>query len=84
MITSKKLTAERIAEIEKTPITYDDDSPKLTKKELAEFVPYHKEYFDINQSNKENENSYVTKCGNDKKKLGFYCFQGLLLSLVEF
>lgn len=47
MITSKKLTAERIAEIEKTPIVYDDDSPKFTKEELQEFVPYHKEYFDI-------------------------------------
>ena len=47
MITSKKLTAERIAEIEKVPITYDEDSPKFTKEELQEFVPYHKEYFDI-------------------------------------
>ena len=42
MITSKKLTAERIAEIEKVPIT-----PKFSKEELQEFVPYHKEYFDI-------------------------------------
>lgn len=41
MIMSKKLTAERIAEIEKTPIIYDDDSPKLTKEELKDFVPYH-------------------------------------------
>ena len=32
MITSKKLTAERIAEIEKVPITYDEDSPSLQKK----------------------------------------------------
>lgn len=47
MITSKKLTAERIAEIEKVPITYDEDSPKFSKEELQEFVPYHKEYFDI-------------------------------------
>lgn len=47
MITSNKLTAERIAEIEKFPITYDEDSPKFTKEELQEFVPYHKEYFDI-------------------------------------
>jgi len=46
MITSKKLTTERIAEIEKVPITYDEDSPKFTKEELQEFVPYHKEYFD--------------------------------------
>ena len=41
MIASKKLTAERIAEIEKMPIVYDDDSPQLTKEELQEFVPYH-------------------------------------------
>ena len=47
MIMSKKLTAERIAEIEKTPIVYDDDSPQLTKEELQEFVPYHRKYFDI-------------------------------------
>ena len=44
---SKKLTAERIAEIEKMPIVYDDDSPQLTKEELQEFVPYHRKYFDI-------------------------------------
>lgn len=31
MITLKKLTVERIAEIEKVPITYDEDSPKFTK-----------------------------------------------------
>ena len=49
MIASKKLTAERIAEIEKMPIVYDDDddSPQLTKEELQEFVPYHGKYFDI-------------------------------------
>lgn len=47
MITSKKLTAERIAEIEKTPIVYDEDYPEFSKEELQEFVPYHKEYFDI-------------------------------------
>lgn len=47
MITSKKLTAERIAEIEKVPVEYDEDSPKFTKEELNEFAPYHKEYFDI-------------------------------------
>ena len=48
MITSNKLTAERIAEIEKIPITYDEDSPKFTKDELQEFVPYHKEYYRYN------------------------------------
>ena len=38
MITSKKLTAERIAEIEKIPVTYDEDSPKFTKEELQELA----------------------------------------------
>lgn len=38
MIMSKKITAERIAEIEKIPIIYDDDSPRITKEELKEFV----------------------------------------------
>ena len=47
MIASKKLTAEHIAEIEKMPIVYDDDSPQLTKEELQEFVLYHRKYFDI-------------------------------------
>ena len=47
MITSDKLTAKRIAEIKEVPISYDEDSPKFTKEELQEFVPYHKEYFDI-------------------------------------
>lgn len=47
MITSKKLTAERIAQIQQVPIVYDEDSPQFTQEELQEFVPYHKEYFDI-------------------------------------
>lgn len=47
MITSKKLTAERIAQIEQVPIVYDEDSPQFTQEELQEFVPYHKEYYDI-------------------------------------
>lgn len=47
MITSNRLTPERIAEIEKVPVSYDEDSPKFTEEELKEFVPYHKEYFDI-------------------------------------
>ncbi|MCQ2580338.1 MAG: BrnA antitoxin family protein [Treponemataceae bacterium] len=47
MITSDKLTAERIAEIEKFPISYDEVSPKFSAEELNEFVPFHKEYYDI-------------------------------------
>lgn len=46
MIISDKLTAEHIAEIENMPIVYDD-APKFTKEQLAEFIPYHREYFDI-------------------------------------
>lgn len=34
MTTSRNLSPERIDEIKKTPITYDDDSPKLTAKDF--------------------------------------------------
>ena len=36
MITSKKLTAERLEEIKNYPISYDEDSPKLTKEQIEE------------------------------------------------
>ena len=45
MVMSKKLTPERIAEIMAFPITYDEDCPKLTKEQLAEFRPAHPENF---------------------------------------
>ena len=32
---------KEIEEAEKHPIKYTSDSPKLTEKELSEFVPYH-------------------------------------------
>jgi len=38
------LTPEELAmleEAEKHPIKYDEDSPKLTSEELAEFMPVH-------------------------------------------
>jgi uncharacterized protein (DUF4415 family) len=44
MITSKKLTAKRIAEIKKFPISYED-SPKLTQDQLARMKPAHPEYW---------------------------------------
>jgi uncharacterized protein (DUF4415 family) len=47
MITSKKLTAERIKTIKKFPITYDKDSPKLTRDQLARMKPAHPEYWKI-------------------------------------
>jgi uncharacterized protein (DUF4415 family) len=47
MITSKKLTAERIKTIKEFPITYDRDSPKLTNDQLARMKPAHPEYWKI-------------------------------------
>ena len=35
------MTPEELAKLEKTPIVYDIDSPKLTKEQLALFVPYY-------------------------------------------
>ena len=35
------MTPEELALLEKTPIVYDKDSPKLTKEQLAQFVPYY-------------------------------------------
>ena len=45
MVTSEKLTPERIAEIMAFPITYDEDCPKLTKEQFEEFRPSHPENF---------------------------------------
>lgn len=45
MITSKKLTNERLQEIKDFPITYNEDSPKLSPEEIAQFKPAHPEYF---------------------------------------
>lgn len=39
MSSSKKLTAERIKEIQNFPITYDEDSPKLTSEQRARLIP---------------------------------------------
>jgi uncharacterized protein (DUF4415 family) len=36
---SKKLTPERIKEIQNFPIAYDDDSPKLTEEQRARLTP---------------------------------------------
>ena len=35
------MTSEEVALLEKTPIVYDKDSPKLTRKQLSQFVPYY-------------------------------------------
>ena len=47
MITSKKLTAERLEEIKNYPISYDEDSPKLTKEQIARLKPAHEAYWNV-------------------------------------
>ncbi len=47
MITSKKLTAERLEEIKNYPIVYDEDSPKLTKEQIASLRPAHEAYWNV-------------------------------------
>ena len=47
MITSKKLTAERLEEIKNYPIVYDEDSPKLTKEQIARLRPAHVAYWNV-------------------------------------
>ena len=47
MITSKKLTAERLEQIKNHPISYDEDSPRLTKEQIARLKPFHAKYWHI-------------------------------------
>jgi len=47
MITSKKLSLERITEIKKIPITYDEDCPKLSAEQIARMKPAHPEYWEV-------------------------------------
>ena len=47
MITSKKLSPERVKEIMDFPITYDEDSPKLTAEQIARMKPAHLEYWKV-------------------------------------
>jgi len=47
MITSKKLTAERLEQIKNYPISYDEDSPRLTKEQIARLKPFHAKYWHI-------------------------------------
>ena len=47
MITSKKLSPERIEEIMSFPISYDEDSPKLTAEQIARMKPAHPEYWKV-------------------------------------
>ncbi|MCL2007379.1 MAG: BrnA antitoxin family protein [Treponema sp.] len=47
MITSKKLSPERIKEILEFPIVYDEDSPKLTAEQISRMKPVHPEYWKV-------------------------------------
>ena len=47
MITSKKLSPERINQIKNFPITYGEDSPKLTADQIARMKPAHPEYWRV-------------------------------------
>jgi uncharacterized protein (DUF4415 family) len=47
MITSKKLSPERIKEIKNFPVKYDDDSTKLTSDQIARMKPLHAEYWKV-------------------------------------
>ena len=47
MVTSRKLSNERMKEIMKFPIIYDEDSPKLTADQIARMKPAHPEYWKV-------------------------------------
>jgi len=47
MVTSKKLSRERLLEIKNFPITYTEDSPKLTAEQIARMKPAHPEYWKV-------------------------------------
>lgn len=47
MITSKKLTAERLEEIKAFPVSYDEDSPKLTEEQISRLKPAHEKYWNV-------------------------------------
>jgi len=47
MVTSKKLSPERIQEIKNIPVTYGEDSPKLTAEQIARMKPAHPEYWKV-------------------------------------
>jgi uncharacterized protein (DUF4415 family) len=47
MITSKKLSDERLREIKKIPIVYTKDSPKLSTDQITRMKPAHPEYWKV-------------------------------------
>ena len=47
MITSKKLTPERINEIKNFPVKYTEDSPKLTPNQISRMKPANLGYWKV-------------------------------------
>jgi len=47
MITSKKLSPERLMEIKNFPVKYTKDAPKLTAGQIARMKPVHSEYWKV-------------------------------------
>ena len=47
VITSKKLSPERIKAIKNFPITYGKDSPKLTADQIAHMKPANRQYWKV-------------------------------------
>ncbi|MDR0497018.1 MAG: BrnA antitoxin family protein, partial [Treponema sp.] len=47
MVTSKKLSPERIDEIKNFPVTFDEVCPKLTADQIARMKPAHPEYWKV-------------------------------------
>ena len=47
MITSKKLSPERIKEIMNFRIAYDEDCPRLSAEQIARMKPAHPEYWKV-------------------------------------
>jgi len=47
MITSKKLSPERLMEIKNFPVTYTKDSPKLTAEQIARMKPIRSEFWKV-------------------------------------
>jgi uncharacterized protein (DUF4415 family) len=47
MLTSKKLSPERIEQIKNFPIRYGKDSPKLTADQIARMKPAHPQYWKV-------------------------------------
>jgi len=47
MVTSKRLSPERIREIKSHPIAYGEDSPKLTAEQVARMKPAHPGYWKV-------------------------------------